>query len=86
MVAVWMPIEGEENGGGIAILDHDQNPEHPVPWRVDGQLGISPSRCIVGAGICQRVHHRPTNANRCFSDKINTADLSRRWEQLRGCD
>ena len=48
-VAVWMPIEGEENGGGIAILDHDQNPEHPVPWRVDGQLGISPSRCIVGA-------------------------------------
>ena len=59
-VAVWMPIEGEENGGGIAILDHEQNPEHPVPWRVDGQLGISPSRCIVSAWNLAEVHRRPT--------------------------
>ncbi|MGB0603661.1 MAG: PmoA family protein [Candidatus Latescibacterota bacterium] len=86
-VAVWMPIEGEENGGGIAILDHDQNPEHPVPWRVDGQLGISPSRCIVGAWNLPE-GASSTNKYRivAFSDKINTADLSRRWEQLRGCD
>ncbi len=86
-VAVWMPIEGEENGGGIAILDHDQNPEHPVPWRVDGQLGISPSRCIVGAWNLTE-GTSSTNKYRivAFSDKINTADLSRRWEHFRGCD
>ena len=86
-VAVWMPIEGEENGGGIAILDHDQNPEHPVPWRVDGQLGISPSRCIVGAW---HLTEGASSINRyrivAFSDKINPANWSRRWEQFRGCD
>lgn len=53
-VAVAMPIPLEERpaaarDAGIAILDHAKNPEHPVPWRVDGQLGIGPSRCIAGA-------------------------------------
>ncbi len=51
-VAVHMPIEGRSAAGreaGIAIFDHPANAEHPVPWRVDGQLGIAPSRCIAGA-------------------------------------
>ena len=86
-VAVWMPIEGEEEGGGMAILDHQQNPEHPVPWRVDGQLGISPSRCIVGAwnlteGASSTNNYRIV----AFSDKIETADFPRRWERFHGCD
>jgi hypothetical protein len=48
-VAVSMRVAGRANVAGIAILDHPSNAEHPVPWRVDGQLGISPSRCIAGA-------------------------------------
>ncbi|REE67968.1 methane monooxygenase PmoA-like [Paenibacillus taihuensis] len=48
-VACCMPIEGRADQAGIAFLDHPGNAEHPVPWRVDGQLGISPSRCIAGA-------------------------------------
>ncbi|MBE7463552.1 MAG: PmoA family protein [Planctomycetes bacterium] len=55
-VAVSLPIPGRETGGrergdwcGLAILDHPGNAEHPNPWRVDGQLGIAPSRCIAGA-------------------------------------
>ena len=49
-VSVSMPIEGVGADGwaGIAIMDHSTNPEHPNPWRVDGQLGIAPSRCIAG--------------------------------------
>jgi hypothetical protein len=47
-VAVTMPIEGREDGATIAIMDHGDNPDHPVTWRVDRQLGISPSRCIAG--------------------------------------
>ncbi len=38
-----------QENGSMAILDHPENPEHPVPWRVDGQLGIGPGRCIAGA-------------------------------------
>ena len=47
-VAVHMPIEGRTTPAGIAIFDHPANAEFPVPWRVDGQLGIAPSRCIAG--------------------------------------
>ena len=45
-VSLHMPIEGSSKGGGIAILDHPANPDHPVKWRVDGQRGINPSPCI----------------------------------------
>jgi len=52
-VSVHMPIPGREKSSesvcGMAMLDHPRNPGHPVPWRVDGQLGIAPSRSIAGA-------------------------------------
>ncbi len=46
--ACSMPIEGRANQAGIVYMDHPTNAEHPVPWRVDYQMGISPSRCIAG--------------------------------------
>ena len=65
-VAIAMPIPdrtGSDPVAGLAMMDHPCNPEHPVPWRVDGQLGISPSRCIVGswslaAGASTTARHR----------------------------
>lgn len=52
-VCVRMPIPGREKEKqrecAIALFDHPKNAEHPAPWRVDGQLGIAPSRCIAGA-------------------------------------
>lgn len=51
-LSVAMPIEGRPAASplaGVAMLDHPGNHEHPVPWRLDRQYGISPSRCIVGA-------------------------------------
>ncbi|KRE63336.1 PmoA family protein [Paenibacillus sp. Soil750] len=47
--AIHMPIEGRQGHAGMAIFDHAGNPEYPSPWRVDGELGISPSRCIAGS-------------------------------------
>lgn len=47
-VSCRMPIEGRTDNAGFVFMDHPNNAEHPVPWRVDGQLGISPSRCIAG--------------------------------------
>lgn len=47
-VAVQMPIAGRTNEAGMAIMDHPANLEHPVPWRVDHELGICPSCCIAG--------------------------------------
>jgi hypothetical protein len=47
-VAVTMPIEGKEGNGTIVLMDHPLNPARPVPWRVDGQLGVSASRQRAG--------------------------------------
>ncbi|PTY01621.1 hypothetical protein DB346_12850 [Verrucomicrobia bacterium LW23] len=52
-VALSMPIPDRTAGPGapcgIAFLDHPDNPAQPCPWRVDANLGISPSRSIAGA-------------------------------------
>jgi len=47
-VDVGMEIDGLEDWGHIAILDHPDNVAFPTPWRVDKQLGIGPSRQILG--------------------------------------
>jgi len=51
--AVEQPIPGRESCREpictVAMLDHPANPEHPVPWRTDRHVGLSPSRCIAGA-------------------------------------
>lgn len=65
-VAIALPIPdraGADPIAGLAMMDHPANPEHPVPWRVDGQLGIAPSRCIAGAwtlaaGASSTARHR----------------------------
>ncbi len=47
-VDVGMEIADLESWGHIAILDHPDNEAFPTPWRIDGQLGIGPSRQILG--------------------------------------
>ena len=47
-VDVGMEIEGRAGWAHIAMLDHRSNPDHPVPWRVDANLGIVPSRSRLG--------------------------------------
>lgn len=45
--ALWvnlgLDIEGRDDFGNIAILDHPENRGHPNAWRVDSQLGINPA-------------------------------------------
>lgn len=49
-VALQMPIPGRPQNGiaGMALLDHPKNPDHPLPWRIDNELGVGPSRSILG--------------------------------------
>jgi hypothetical protein len=50
--AVWvdvgMEISGRKDWGHIAVLDHPDNIAFPTPWRIDSQLGVGPSRQILG--------------------------------------
>ncbi len=49
-VAVSMLLPGADpdeadtgSTASVAFFDHPQNPQHPAPWRVDGELGMVPS-------------------------------------------
>ena len=87
-VGVEMPIPGRSQTPAaplcsIAIMDHPTNPEHPTPWRVDGQLGIGPSRGIAGDwGIPngQSVVFRHRLLIACGA--LNRAGIEREWEQF----
>ena len=50
--AIWtdvgMDIDGRSDQAHIAIFDHPDNQAFPVAWRVDGELGLGPSRQILG--------------------------------------
>ena len=50
--AVWtdvgIQVDGREDLAHIAILDHPDNAGFPTPWRVDRELGVGPSRQILG--------------------------------------
>lgn len=47
-VDVAMPIDGRNDDAHIAIMDHPKNEHHPLPWRVDSQLGVGPCRSRLG--------------------------------------
>jgi hypothetical protein len=47
-VNVGMEIDDRTNWGNIAILDHPENEVFPSPWRIDHELGVGPSRQILG--------------------------------------
>ena len=83
--AVWvdvgMDIDGRNDWGHIAIFDHPENSDFPQPWRVDGQLGIGPSRAILGdwkipKGQTETIRHRFL----IHTGKLNPEALTKKWE------
>ncbi len=50
--SVWLDlglnVEGRQDLAHIVIFDHPDNPGFPIPWRVDGELGVGPSLQILG--------------------------------------
>jgi hypothetical protein len=82
-VAVSMPIEGRQDWAGFAMMDHPGNPAHPVTWRVDNELGISPSRCIaeswtIAAGRSEQYRFRL----HAFCGPIDAATIDQRWRRF----
>lgn len=78
---VGMAIEGRSDWGHIAVLDHPDNVVHPSPWRVDRQLGVGPSRQILGdwslaKGEVARERYRLV----VYTGALDAEALERRWE------
>jgi hypothetical protein len=79
-VDVGMEIEGRPDQAHIAMLDHRSNPDHPVPWRVDANLGIVPSRSRLGdwkiaKGESARARYRLV----VYTGELNRDLIERNW-------
>jgi hypothetical protein len=45
---IGIKLEGRDDFAHIAIFDHPENKAFPTPWRVDNEMGMGPSRQILG--------------------------------------
>jgi len=66
--------------GGIAVLDHPDNPAHPSRWRVDYQRGINPCPCNLdsidlSAGEKLRLRYRLVLHN----EPLPASDIEALW-------
>lgn len=81
-VDVGMEIDGRQDPGRIAIFGHPANAGAPLPWRVDGQLGVGPVRARLGdwqirEGNTETIRHRVV----VYTGQHNGTELTNMWEQ-----
>ncbi|GAA0398837.1 hypothetical protein Acor_33910 [Acrocarpospora corrugata] len=78
--AARMPVPGHEGDVLVVVMDHPSNAEHPVPWRVDNELGIGPSVCVagawrIGAGEARSFRHRVA----VYGEPVATPVIEENW-------
>jgi hypothetical protein len=85
--AVWSDIgirlEGRDDPAHIAIFDHPDNKSFPTPWRVDNEMGIGPSRQILGdwkieKGKTEVIRYRLL----LYTGTLDKAQLTRTWKDF----
>jgi len=79
---VGMQVEGREDLAHVAIFDHPENGGFPQTWRVDRQLGIGPSRAIMGdwkipKGDTETIKHGLV----IYTGELNDIELTEKWKQ-----
>lgn len=87
--AIWtdvgMQVEGRDDWAHMAIFDHPGNKDFPIAWRVDTQLGIGPSRQIMGdwklnKGERETVRYRVV----VYTGDLGNIGLTRLWKEFAG--
>ncbi|SVC92742.1 uncharacterized protein METZ01_LOCUS345596, partial [marine metagenome] len=84
-VDVGMEIKGVDKWGHIAIFDHPANGGFPQPWRIDGNMGVGPSRAILGdwdipEGSMEIIRHRFI----IYIGDLNDKELMEEWIEYGG--
>lgn len=82
---VGLKIDGRTDQAHVAIFDHPKNAGYPLPWRVDGQMGIGPSRAISGdwtiaKGKAETVRHQLV----VYTGALNDLALTDAWKTYTG--
>ncbi len=85
--AIWsdvgIKVDGRDDFAHIAIFDHPDNKAFPTPWRVDTQLGLGPSRQILGdwklaKGETEVIRYRLL----IYTGELNKEELTRSWKKF----
>jgi len=82
-IDVGMEIEGRDDWAHFAIFDHPDNKAFPISWRVDNELGIGPSRQIMGdweipKGETEVVRYRLV----VYTGVLNQTEMTRNWKEF----
>jgi hypothetical protein len=82
---IGIQIDGRKDKAHIAILDHPKNADSPVAWRVDNELGIGPSRQILGDwsiqnGKSEIIRYRLV----VYTGEFRTDDINQLWMKYAG--
>jgi len=80
---VGVPIDGRGDKGHIAILEHPTNAGFPNAWRVDNELGVGPSRQILGDwriqnGKSEVIQYRLI----VYTGQFDNATIARSWKEF----
>jgi hypothetical protein len=84
--AIWtdvgLQVEGRTDLAHFAIFDHPDNPAFPTPWRVDGEMGVGPSRQILGD---RQLNTGETEVFRyrliAYTGELKRTELTRQWKE-----
>lgn len=85
--AIWSDVgimlEGRDDLAHIAIFDHPDNKAFPTPWRYDSQLGLGPSRQILGdweiaKGQTELIRYRLF----IYTGALDSKELTRSWKDF----
>ena len=84
-VDVGMQVEGREDLLHVAIFDHPMNVGFPLTWRVDGQLGVGPTRARMGdwhipEGVTELIRHRLI----VYTGELDDIELTEDWQEYAG--
>jgi hypothetical protein len=82
-VDIGMPVKDRDDWGHIVMMDHPKNDGHPIPWRVDGQLGVGPCRARLGEwkladGKTATVRHRLL----IYTGKTDATRVEQAWKKF----
>lgn len=80
---VGIQVDGRDDLAHIAMFDHPDNNGFPIPWRVDSQLGVGPSRQIMGdwslnKGQTEVVRYRMV----VYTGELDPANLTQLWTEF----
>lgn len=80
---IGLPIEGRKTKAHVAIFEHPGNTGFPNAWRVDNELGVGPSRQILGAWSIPNGHFEVIRYRLIvYTGEFDNADITRLWKEF----